>query len=712
MHRFSRTAQVFFLLTGVLLLFFLATTPSPDWRTQLWLGSFLFAAGLLLKSILDGKRWVILTLISLSLFATFRYAWWRTTQTLGLGDPNVHWYEYPFVFILFAAELYSWVILVLGYLQTAYPLSRKADQLPKDIASWPDVDILIPTYNEPLSVVRPTILAALNIDWPPDRKKIFLLDDGDRPDFAAFAEQTGISYIARPEHHHAKAGNINFALARTDGKYVAIFDCDHIPTRSFLQTTVGILEKSPRMAFVQTPHHFYSPDPYEKNLNVFKKLPNEGELFYGVIQDGNDLWNATTFCGSCTVMRRKALSEIRGFAVETVTEDAHTSIKLHRRGWQSAYLNLPQAAGLATPSLSAHIRQRIRWARGMVQIFRLENPLLAKGLSFPQKLCYLNGMLFFLSSLPRIIFLTAPLAYLYFGIRIFDADAYSIASYALPTIGLSLLANAAINGRHRHSFWNQVYETTLAPYIFLPTLLALIKPGLGSFNVTAKEGRIEKEYYDRDIARPFIVLWILNLGGLFSGILRFTGGFGEIPTIILTLAWTIHNLLIIGTTLAVGWERAQRRYRPRISVTFPIRISGGGGQVIYGETEDMSDFGVRVRLLKSAALQTGEEVRLEIPFLDRIHEFPAEVVGMDEFSVRFNFRPLTLQEERDLVLILYGRADAWIRLGISEKADSILKSLWEVTVFAMVGQARAIQGIFWSSSPRSPGNKQPSGESA
>ncbi len=451
---------------------------------------------------------------------------------------------------------------------------------------------------------------------------------------------------------------------------------------------------------MQTPHHFYSPDPYERNLNVFKKLPNEGELFYGVIQDGNDLWNASTFCGSCTVLRRKALNEIQGFAVDTVTEDAHTSIRLHRLGWESAYLNLPQAAGLATPSLSAHIRQRIRWARGMIQIFRIENPLLARGLTLAQKLCYLNGMLFFLSSLPRIIFLTAPLAYLYFGVRIFDADAYSIASYAFPTIALSLLANAAINGRHRHSFWNQVYETTLAPYIFLPTLLAMVRPDLGTFNVTAKEGRIEKEFYDRRIARPFIILWVLNLGGLISGILRYTGGFGEIPTIVLTLAWTVHNLLIIGTTLAVGWERTQRRFRPRINVTYPVRLTAPDGQYVYGETEDMSDDGVRIRLLKSASLRTGEDVRVEIPFLDRIHEFPAEIVGMDEFSIRLNFHPLTLEEEKNRVLLLYGRADAWVKLGLSEKEDSVLKSLWEVALFAIIGQGRALKGIFWSSGPK------------
>lgn len=128
-----------------------------------------------------------------------------------------------------------------------------------------------------------------------------------------------------------------------------------------------------------------------------------------MIQNGTDTWNASFFCGSCAVIRRKPLDEIGGIAVETVTEDAHTSLRLHRLGYSSAYLRYPLAAGLATETLSAHIGQRIRWARGMIQILRIDNPLLGKGLQLSQRLCYLSSMMHFLSGVPRLIFLCAPL---------------------------------------------------------------------------------------------------------------------------------------------------------------------------------------------------------------------------------------------------------------------------------------------------------------
>lgn len=105
-------------------------------------------------------------------------------------------------------------------------------------------------------------------------------------------------------------------------------------------------------------------------------MPNEGELFYGLVQDGNDLWNATFFCGSCAVIRRKPLLEIGGVAVETITRrHTHSSSTagLRTLTWRS---RKPQG----WPPKACHaLNQRIRWARGMAQIFTPTDPLLGKG---------------------------------------------------------------------------------------------------------------------------------------------------------------------------------------------------------------------------------------------------------------------------------------------------------------------------------------------
>lgn len=248
------------------------------------------------------------------------------------------------------------------------------------------------------------------------------------------------------------------------------------------------------------------------------------------------MWDATFFCGSCAVIRRKPLDEIGGIAVETVTEDAHTSLRLHRRGYTSAYMRIPQSAGLATESLSAHIGQRIRWARGMVQIFRLDNPLFGKGLKLAQRLCYLNAMFHFLSGIPRLIFLTAPLAFLLLHAYIIYAPALMIALFVIPHMVHASLTNSKIQGKYRHSFWSEIYETVLAWYIAPPTLVALINPHKGKFNVTAKGGLVEEKYVDWVISRPYIFLVLLNLLGVAAGVWRYYYG-PENETLTVIVNW-------------------------------------------------------------------------------------------------------------------------------------------------------------------------------
>src|SRR5262249_1115023 len=254
--------------------------------------------------------------------------------------------------LLVGAELYAFVVLLLGAFQTVHVLERKPARLPADRSTWPTVDVFIPTFNEPLEVVRPTVLAARNLDWPADKLHIHVLDDGCRPELREMAARARVNYIVRDEHKHAKAGNLNHALSVTDGELIAIFDSDHIATRSFLQLTIGWFVRDPKLGMLQTPHHFYNADPIERNLGQFRRVPNQGEPFYSHVPGGNDFWNATFFCGSCAIIRRKGLMAVGGIATGSLTEDALTSLTLQRIGYGTAYLNVRQAAGLATDTLA------------------------------------------------------------------------------------------------------------------------------------------------------------------------------------------------------------------------------------------------------------------------------------------------------------------------------------------------------------------------
>jgi cellulose synthase (UDP-forming) len=658
---------------------------------------------------------VTLTLMFLSCYATFRYGYWRVTTTVHFFfDPGNKWtlLDLFFMVLLVCAEFYAFVILFLGYLQTLWPLRRTPVPLPDEPDEWPAVDLLIPTYNEPLAVVKYTALAAMNIDWPADKLNVYILDDGRREEFRQFAEDAGIGYMTRDDNKHAKAGNINRALERLDAPFVAIFDSDHVPTRSFLQVTLGWFLRDRNLGILQTPHHFYSPDPFERNLNQFRIIPNEGELFYGIVQDGNDFWNATFFCGSCAVLRRSALDEIGGIAVETVTEDAHTSLRMQMNGWNTAYINIPQAAGLATERLSGHVKQRIRWARGMIQILRIENPLFAPGLKPAQRLCYFNAMTHFLYAFPRLVFLTAPLIYLILGHTNVAGYWAAILAYAFPHLILAQLTNSRIQGQHRHSFWNEIYETVLAPYIFLPTMLALINPKLGSFNVTSKGGVVNRSFFDSRIALPFLVLLFFNFVGLLMAIPRYFK-FGVWPftivydgthpgTILMNVIWTIFNILVLGVATAVAWESQQRRQAVRVAMAVPADIILADGTVIQGVTADLSSGGVMMHVDRTIGVKPGENVQLVFPVLDGDATLPATIVSAGSGSLRAQFDPLTLQEEEALTMVLYSRADTWLGWGEAREADRPLVSLGRIAQLSMHGLGQTIRGLMTSNKKSAP----------
>lgn len=601
----------------------------------------------------------------LSICMSVRYVVWRGLVTLALDRPE----DAVLSLLLYGAELYGVGVLILGYFQTAIMHPRAPLPLPDD-ELLPSVDVYIPTYNEGVDILRRTIIGARAIEWP--RKTIYLLDDGRRPEMRALAAELGIEYLNRRDNIHAKAGNINAALTQTRGEYIAIFDCDHVPVRSFLRLTMGFFLHDPRVGLVQTPHHFYNPDPFERNLWLEDVVPPEQEMFYHAVQIGNDFWNSAFFCGSCAVLRRTAIESVGGIAVETVTEDAHTALRLHAEGWRSAYLDIPQAAGLATERYAYHVAQRMRWARGMTQILRLDNPLTKTGLTFAQRLNYFNAIQHFQFGIPRLVYLTAPAIFLIFGVHPIRANPWEVIAYAMPHVFLSLIGGLAMARSVRHAFWAEVYETSLAPYTALVTTLAFIAPKSGTFNVTVKGAQMDRAAYDIKHALPNLFV----LGLCVAGLLVTPARWAEFPlergTLMVTSMWNIYNVAILSAAVMVALERPQRRTTWRVRREHLVRLtlpSHPELAPILGETLDMSEGGIRLRI--PFLPEDAEEVILDIEsaFHNGVR-LAARIVNRfsvdGEVDIRVEFTLLAPADEQRVIELMFSDADSWTHRPISQ----------------------------------------------
>jgi cellulose synthase (UDP-forming) len=648
----------------------LIITPLQVWQ-QIVVAVLLIAIGWFIVRIerqqanQSSSEYMHLFLIWLSIITSSRYLYYRFNYTLNFDG----WVNTSFCFLLLGAELYAFFGLLLAYFQTLKLKEREPIDLstiPQD--QWYKVDVYIPTYNEDVDIVRKTALAAMAIDYPADKKQVYVLDDGRkfperREQLQQMCTEIGCSLLTRDNNDHAKAGNINTALRRTQGDLVLILDCDHIPSRNFLQNTVGFFF-NPNIFLVQTPHWFYNPDPFERNLMTGGQVPVSNELFYKVVQKGNDFWNAAFFCGSAAVIRRAHLLQIGGIAVETVTEDCHTSFRLHSLGYESIYYDKIMIAGLAPEKFSALVGQQVRWARGMAQIMRIENPLLnlRLKLSLPQRLCYFSAMFGFFYGFPRLIYAIMPTLFLLFGINPIRGLGVETLAYAMPHILLSMNANYITSKNVRFSFWNELFEFALSFYTGIVTLMALINPKMGSFNVTAKGLSVSKRSFDWESARPILIVGVLVVLSLVAVPFWLLLRPEDSEAVLVNMMWSGFNLILILGALLVALEQPQLRRAHRLNRELSA-VLYSQNQTWHGRTTDASEAGARVII--DSWLNIPDMVELELVGDYGARAFvSAQVVrsvplNENQTLLALEFVNLTQNQQDSLNLVLYSDVREW-----------------------------------------------------
>jgi cellulose synthase (UDP-forming) len=334
--------------------------------------------------------------------ATLAYLVWRCAYTL---NPEAPFYSGVF----FALEVYAAACSIAFYLIV---LHRHRRQAPPPPAPDVTVDVFICTYNESLDLVRQTIRRAMAMDYP---HQTWLLDDGRRPEAKRLADELGCHYLTRTENTHYKAGNLNHALSHSTSDLVMVLDADHLVSRVFLTRLVGYFRDS-KVALVQTPQVFYNIDSFQHHLDAPRwRMWHEGAIFHHAMQPGADRWGAAFFVGTGAILRRSALDRVGGFATESVTEDALTSMRLHASGYTTVYHDEPLAYLLAPDSLLQYLTQRLRWGQGSMQILRIEKPLTKPGLSWRQRLVYTAALGSFAQAVVHLAYYFAPALFLLGG---------------------------------------------------------------------------------------------------------------------------------------------------------------------------------------------------------------------------------------------------------------------------------------------------------
>lgn len=522
----------------------------------------LLTALLVMKVSPEPRRWSRTIVVGILLALTLRYIVWRSLATLNLTDPL----NGVFSLGLFGLEM---LMLTSGIIQLFLMLRikdrrREADRNAIAVQEGlftPSVAIFVPTYNEPIFILRRTIIGCQALDYP--HKQVYLLDDTRRPEVKALAIALGCEYMTRSDNCYAKAGNLNHAIAQTaacaatKSDLIVVFDADFVPTRNFLTRTVGFFQDE-QVALVQTPQSFYNPDPIARNLGLEDILTPEEEVFYRQIQPIRDGAGGVICSGTSFVVQRSALEATGGFVTDSLSEDYFTGIRLAARGYKLVYLDEKLSAGLAADNMSAHATQRLRWARGTLQAFFIDaNPLTIPGLSLLQRLAHLEGLLHWFTSISRVGYLIAPLAFSFLGVIPVRATPEELMYFFLPYYVVQLMFFSWLNHHSRSALLSDIYSLVLTFPLALTVIQVMLNPFSKGFNVTPKGTASDRYSFNWNLALPLLVLFIITAVSLWRnlGLCMFTGWSADLTPELKGLGlgwlWSSYNLIMLGIALLI-----------------------------------------------------------------------------------------------------------------------------------------------------------------
>lgn len=578
------------------------------------------------------------------------YMWWR----LGTFNPDAKAFSY----LLYAGEWFGIITLLLHYFMVRR-LSIREAPLPE---AGHTVDVFIPTYNEPVDIVRRTLVTAIGMEYP---HTTYLLDDGNREEMRKLAEELGCKYLARETNENAKAGNLNYGIKHSSGEFIAIFDADHAPKKTFLMRTLGYF-KDPSVAFVQTPQDFYNLDSFQHRVvRKSGQVWSEQSLFFRVIQRGKDYWNAAFFCGSCAILRRSALEAVGGIATGTITEDIHTSIRLHKYGYKSVYHAESLAFGIAPAHIEPFLKQRIRWGQGAMQVWRREGVIFNRHLTLAQKLNYIASMAIYFDGWQKFLYYLTPIVVLLTGMMPLVTTMEDFLLHFIPFFVMSVWCFEELGRGYSEMLYVEQYN--MARFAaFCYSTLGLFMGDL-KFKVTNKKMPADRAALNLYLMPQYAVL-VLNITAIPIGLILYSQtGHLSFYSLLANMVWCSLNLTLASMVLAFSIRRGRfKRSNYRFSIPLVARLKTTKGKEIFASIDDLSCAGLFLMIPRELMLRKNDTVTGTIFLPDGPLSFDAVVkalhntgdsVSLDGIGCEFLWKDETARQRMER--FLYGSDLEW-----------------------------------------------------
>ncbi len=495
------------------------------------------------------------------------------------------WHETLLATIFLFAELFGFIhsinyLLILRKVHVKESEQRVfADNDNLSLETYPPIAIVVPSYHEPLSVLRNTLLCLYNLSYP--NKNLYLLDDSPydtpwdtpekiqkyREDLNELCQWIGVN-IFRRKWRGAKAGIINDFLQFRNGaqfekmeflnyqtassdkpeKYIAIFDADMNPLPDFLEPLVPLMEKDEKIAFVQTPQYYTN---FENN-RVAKAAGLQQVIFFEYICEGKDLKNAVFCCGSNVLFRIEALHSTGGFDESSITEDFATSLKLHLEGWSSVYYPKVSAFGKGPEDLRAYFKQQFRWAQGTIQLAKqLPKHMLSNYKRLPLAIWweYIISSTYYFTGCFFFVMMLFPILFIFFDTPPLFIEPAIYVAILVPYLALSFyLAVWTLYQRNYHPYniLSSIIISAISFYVYIKAAFCALIGKKARFEVTPKEKCAPLPLHD---LWPQLSIMLLCVAALAWGANRLYYENTYFGGILGNMLWCAYNLIVMSFVL-------------------------------------------------------------------------------------------------------------------------------------------------------------------
>jgi len=497
------------------------------------------------------KNWKVRTAGTFLILATAWYLPW-VFANLNWSAP---WLSVPFAAASVMTAVMT-VITVINHWHYSVP-----GEHPIQPGQEPDVIVIIPTYGEPTTMIYETAKSVLEQNYPRERIKLVISDDGHKPTNRTVVERLKkehpgafVGYHEPPRkgdparRGEAKAGNLNSALdvINTYASHIQFVETrdadDKIGDPDFLRQAIGQLLADPTAAYVQTIK--------EAEVSPGDPFGNQEPLFYRKAMLAKNAANSVFPCGSGLVWRKEALNEIGGFPTWNLVEDLQSGVEALRRGWRGVYLPIVGAVGQTAPEdIPNAIKQRGTWAVDTMRMTFWGN---RRGLNLRQHLQFSELGFFYLLSFAVLVFALTPVFTLALNVYplVTTYGEYVLRFWPYAAAIELLLVTLADNLSYEELWRARQTWLGMAPVYAKATIIALLygpkrKP---AYRVTRKE-HVHAWYWRESLVQYLIVAALIaaSVYHVATHSLLLTADLGS-------LFWAGFFVLALGRVILNSWR--------------------------------------------------------------------------------------------------------------------------------------------------------------